>query len=122
VRSILDQAHTIDDPPAQMLGLADKYPDRAHALVNVVVKYRAGRDNLNDLLAELDEIFPRCYARDWEEVGGPTANGNGQVSSGGGAGQTFRATVIDYVTAQLEGQPDRDEVLTLVDELLSAEE
>ena len=113
----------IDDPPTQMQGLAGKYPDRADALVNVVVRYRAGRDNLNDLLAELDEIFPRCYARDWEEVGGLTANGNGQLGSGsGGAAQTFRETVVDYVAAQLDGQPDRDDILKLVDELLTTEE
>ena len=116
----------IDDPPTQMRGLADKYPDRDSALVSLALKYRAGRDSLNDLLAELDAVFPRCYARDWEETGGPAAGDDagrdGDAHGGAGGRRSFRDVVTGYVAAQLDGQPDRDEVLKLVEELLTAEE
>src|SRR4029077_218979 len=57
----------INDPPGELPRLADSYPDHELALVKVMIRYRAGRDDLNELLAKLDQIFPRCYERDWQE-------------------------------------------------------
>jgi DNA repair protein SbcD/Mre11 len=91
--------------------------DASTALVNLHVKYTAGVDQLEDVLRGLDEIFPRWYARDWEETGalGPSLAAPDDPRSKG-----FRETVREYLEQELiqHDDADRDAILALADELL----
>jgi exonuclease SbcD len=112
----------VHDPPADMPGLADRHPDRERALVKLSVRYKAGRDDLTALLAELEAIFPRCYDRDWTEISGGTVT----ATSGGGGGTgkshdpklAFRHTVTGYLEDQLADDADRAEILAAAEELV----
>src|SRR5262249_23750107 len=59
----------IHDPQRELPLLGEQYRDAAQALVRYPVRYRAGVDNLEEVLSELDGIFPRWYDRDWCEAG-----------------------------------------------------
>ncbi len=66
--------------------------------MNLHIRYTAGTDQLEEVLRELDRIFPRWYARDWQETGalGPTL-----ASTEPGASKSFGETVRDYLGQEL---------------------
>jgi exonuclease SbcD len=111
----------VDDPPGQMPTLADRYPDRETALVKLTVRHRAGRDHLLDLLTDLERLFPRCYARDCQEVSADAATAVAGAKPGdvATAAATVEDTVRDYLTTRLADHPDRPAILALADELLA---
>jgi exonuclease SbcD len=108
---------SVTDPAADLPRLRAEYPDAATDLVNLHIRYTAGRDNLEQVLRELEAIFPRWYARDWAETGqlGPTLTAGEADRSKG-----FAETVRDYLRQELLQHPDadRDELLALADELI----
>src|SRR4051794_20397223 len=57
----------VHDPQAELARLRDRYADHDTALVNLHVHYTAGVDSLEEVLRELEAIFPRWYNRDWTE-------------------------------------------------------
>ena len=65
-------------------------------LVNLHITYTAGTDSLEEVLRELEAIFPRWYARDWTEIdrSGPGA----ARRAGPGKGSE---TVREYVRHEL---------------------
>jgi exonuclease SbcD len=95
----------VADPAADLPRLKDEYPDAANDLVNLHVRYTAGADDLEKVLAELDRIFPRWYARDWTEAGrlGPTLVAGEPAREKG-----FAETVRDYVKQELIQHDDPD--------------
>jgi hypothetical protein len=74
-------------------------------------------DNLDEVLRELETIFPRWYARDWKESGaldGPLTVGEAP------RGKSFEDTVRDYLKAELVNHADeeREAVLSCAEQLL----
>lgn len=112
----------INEPATEVPGLTEKYPDHEHALVKLMLRYRAGRDDLNGLLAEVERIFPRCYDRDWQEISGGENNGGGPGGAGSHQNHTVRQTVMEYLQAQLDGDTERDELFRLAEELVTQHE
>jgi len=109
----------ITNPPAELPRLRERFPNAAEALVRYHVVYEAGRDILNDVLAELDNIFPYWYDRTWSEAGEyPQPNDGADQRP---AGQSFRDTVLGYLDQQLLESRDRDEVLRLAEAVLEEE-
>lgn len=105
------------DPVADIPRLRLEYPNASTDLVNLQIRYTAGKDQLEDVLRDLDRIFPRWYARDWKETGalGPTL-----VSPAAGGGKGFAETVRDYLGQELiqHDEAERDAILKLADGLL----
>ena len=91
--------------------------DAARDLVNLHLTYTAGVDQLEDVLKELGDLFPRWYARDWQESGalGPTL-----AAAEASRTKGFAETVRDYLGQELIQHPeaDRAAILGLADELL----
>jgi hypothetical protein len=120
---------SITNPERELPQLRQLYPEAAQALVRYQVKYAAGRDDLNEILAELNRIFPRWYDRSWSRSGsegitrGRKVSGNAPVSQGDPLVPTasFRDTVIQYVGHELVGRVERDAVLRLAEEELADE-
>jgi exonuclease SbcD len=108
---------TVRTPKEDVPRLRAEFPDAKTDLVNLHIHYTAGTDSLEDVLRELDAIFPRWYARDWAEA---SALGPSLVSLEGQRTKGFGETVRDYLGQELIQHPetDRDAILKIADELL----
>lgn len=108
---------TLLDPPNDIPRLRNEYADAQQDLVNLHIRYTAGEHNLEEILRDLEQIFPRWYARDWTESSqlGPNLTiGEADRS------QSFQETVQGYLKQELINytDQDRDGLLNIVDELL----
>lgn len=105
------------DPAVDIPRLKLEYPNANDDLVNLQIRYTAGKDQLEDVLRDLDRIFPRWYARDWKETGalGPTL-----VSAGAGGGKGFAETVREYLAQELiqHDEAESAAIVKLADGLL----
>jgi exonuclease SbcD len=105
------------NPAEDIPRLKEEYPDAQQDLVNLHIRYTAGQDNLEEILRDLEAIFPRWYARDWTESGalGPSLSVDDAVR-----GKGFAETVRDYLRQELlnHADEDRDALLSIVDELI----
>jgi DNA repair protein SbcD/Mre11 len=111
----------IRTPAADLPALRERYPDAATDLVNLHVTYTPGVDNLEEVLREAEEIFPRYYVRDWTESGalGPAL----MPGEGSSHGKGFQETVREYVRCELTNYTDAEqaEILGRLDRLLAEE-
>jgi exonuclease SbcD len=109
---------TVNNPKVDLPELHRRYPEPVADLVRLEITYTAGEDNREEVLREVEGIFPRWYDRDVIErnaltgtlVGGePTAN------------RGFEETVRDYLAAELahHDEPTRTAVLARAEHLLS---
>jgi predicted HAD superfamily phosphohydrolase len=91
-------------------------------LVRIVCHYTAGVDNREEMLRELNEIFPRWYDREINEK-----NALEKISLVGGApgsAKSFEQIVRDYLQQELSNHPDdfREAVLARAETLLREEQ
>jgi DNA repair protein SbcD/Mre11 len=86
-------------PAIDIPELKERYPDAQQDLVNLHITYTAGTDSLEEVLRDLEAIFPRYYHRDWQEAGelGPALMPGEDSARGKG----FEETVRDYVRHEL---------------------
>jgi exonuclease SbcD len=97
--------------------LRAEFPDAKNDLVKLLIHYTAGVDSLEDVLRDLEAIFPRWYAREWQEA---SALGPSLASLEMQRTKGFGETVRDYLGQELIQHPetDRDAILKIADELL----
>lgn len=111
----------IVSPKDQLPTLAERFANAERDLVNLHISYTAGEENLEQILCELDRVFPRWYARDWRETGelGPTA-----VAIEAERGKPFVDTVRDYLSMELvnHDEVERMEILSRAENLLQQAE
>jgi exonuclease SbcD len=106
----------ITDPDAQIPRLAEQHPDADHALVKYTLHWQPGRHNKDELCLALNDIFKRCYARDFVEIG------RGNAGTAGFTAQRMDdvvGTVNDYLKVHLAAHPQGAEIKALADELLA---
>jgi exonuclease SbcD len=94
------------------------HPGREEALVRYHVTYEPGRDVLNDLLKDLDEVFPYWYERSWSEAGAGDALAPAAPPR---AGRSIRDTILEYLESQIRDACEREEMLSLMEGLLQEE-
>ncbi|WP_020469944.1 metallophosphoesterase family protein [Zavarzinella formosa] len=111
----------LDHPTANMEVLRERYPEPCDDLVNLDIRYTAGVDSLEEILIELDKMFPRWYARNWRETGELTDRLATEENTPRGA--SFEETVRDYVRRELQNHSDeeREEILWRLDKLFKVE-
>jgi exonuclease SbcD len=93
------------NPAADLPRLREEYSDAGNDLANLHVRYTAGLDDLEDVLRDLDRLFPRWYARDWTESGklGPSfVVGEPDREKG------FAETVREYLKQELVQHGDEE--------------
>lgn len=112
---------TVLEPSEDLPRLRQEYAHAQNDLVSIQIRYTAGKDNLEDVLRELDRIFPRWYARDWKETG---ALGPALSTEPGTPGKGFAETVRDYLNQELiqHDEAERDAILRIADDLLKDSE
>jgi exonuclease SbcD len=108
-------------PQEEIPSLADKYPDADLALVYLALTYTAGVDSLEETLADLETIFPRWYAREWQETGALDSRINIGPAP---PGKSFEDTVRDYLRSELVNYSveEREELLARAEALLRQED
>ena len=108
---------TVLNPSTDLPRLKAEYVNAETDLVNLHISYTAGVDQLEEVLRELDRLFPRWYARDWQETGtlGPTLVGEEHTS------KNFAETVRNYLEQELlhHDEAERAAILNLAEELLN---
>src|SRR5262249_31789013 len=107
----------ITNPRKELPRLRAKYRDADRALVKYHVTFEAGKDNLHEILADLDRIFPRWYDRDWQDASSPTDCRT--IPDAPSLGESFHATVASYLRSELADHPKRKAVLQLAERLLA---
>jgi exonuclease SbcD len=111
----------ITDPETDFERLKEEYPDAANDLVQLTIRYEAGRHRLEEILAASAKLFPRWYARDWKEI---TAIGPSLVAADEpDRTKGFAETVREYLAQELiqYAEADRAVLLAKVEEFLQAE-
>jgi exonuclease SbcD len=105
------------NPAEDVALLKQKHSDAAADLVKLNIRYTAGTDQLEEILRELDGVFPRWYARDWQEAG---ALGPSLTAAESGPARSFAETVRDYLTTELvqHAEGERDAILAIAEGLM----
>jgi hypothetical protein len=107
----------VADPKTDIPALRRLHPDGKNDLVRLVCTYTAGVDNREEMLRELEEIFPRWYDRQVTERNALTGTLTGPDSP---RPVTFEETVRSYLRQELLNHPDafRDAVLARAEALI----
>jgi DNA repair protein SbcD/Mre11 len=107
----------VEDPKVDIPALRRLHPDAKNDLVRLVCTYTAGVDNREEMLRELEEIFPRWYDRQVTERNALTDRLTGANSP---RPVTFEETVRSYLRQELLNHPDafRDAVLARAEALI----
>lgn len=106
----------IDDPVQQVPRLREQYPEAARALVRYRLTWKAGEHDRDELLRELEAIFPRWYERDIVEAGAD-ARASTAASLPAAIGDPAQ-TVRHFLERELQGDADRGDILHLAETLL----
>lgn len=107
----------INDARSELAGLKGLYPDHATALVQYELAWLPGRENRDDIARQVNEIFPRWYAREFRQID--------RVESKGLARATVdlhdvAGNVRRFLDEQLAGNVSREDILALAEEYLAA--
>lgn len=105
----------IANAAAELPTLADRYPDRASALVRIVVKHAPSGPSRDEVERELRQLFPRYTDIRWTKPEGTSG------TAGISPRADCRTTVRAFLASQLGNDPDRDAVLALAETFLSGE-
>jgi exonuclease SbcD len=108
----------IRSPRDELPELRRQYPDARRDLVRIRCTYTAGVDNREEVLRELEEIFPRWYDRQITESNSLDA---GSLTVGEPVRtKSFEETVRDYLQQELTNHPDalREAVLARAEALM----
>jgi exonuclease SbcD len=107
----------IHSPQDELPGLKERYPDAQNDLVRVVCTYTAGVDNREEILRELNNLFPRWYDREIIERNALTGT---LVGGPSGPAKSFEETVRDYLRQELTNHEEavRDAVLARAETLM----
>lgn len=108
----------LTDPLTQIPLLRSQYPDAEQALVSYTLHWQAGVHDRDGLCQQIQEIFPRWYARSFKQIGS-------EVGADGGIAMQRLDDVVsnvrDYLQRNLGEHADWDEISALAEELLATE-
>jgi exonuclease SbcD len=107
---------TLDDPGAELPGLADRFPDRETAVVRVVVNPAAAGPGRDEVARALRRLFPRLYELKWCEK---SAGAGGELPAAFNPRAGFAPAVRDYLTGKLKDDPEHEAILALAEQFLA---
>jgi DNA repair protein SbcD/Mre11 len=104
----------IHDPVTELPTLAERYPDREHALVRLQVTHNPTGPSRDEIVRQLRRIFPRHTGEIiWIKPNdGPAPRGFKPRSD-------YRATIRDFLLEKLADDPDKDEIMELAEKYMT---
>jgi exonuclease SbcD len=108
----------IKDPDTQLANLIRDYPEADRALVYYTLHWEPGRHDRDTLCQQIHDIFPRWYGRSIKEIGRGLSQ---HVSFAPQHMYNVAGTVRDYLTTQISGHSQRDELIALAETFLAEE-
>ncbi len=108
----------IHSPQDELPGLKERYAGTNDDLVRIVCTYTAGVDNREEILRELNDLFPRWYDREINERN--ALEKTTLVGGSSGPAKSFEQTVRDYLTQELTNHPEefQQAVMARAEEIL----
>ncbi len=108
----------IHSPQDELPGLKERYAGANDDLVRIVCTYTAGVDNREEILRELNEIFPRWYDREINERN--ALDKTSLVGAATGPAKSFEQTVRDYLMQELTNHSEefQQAVMARAEEIL----
>jgi exonuclease SbcD len=108
----------INSPQDEIPGLKERYPDAQNDLVRIVCTYTAGVDNREQIVNDLNDLFPRWYDRTIHERN--ALDRNTLVGGAPGAAKSFEQTVRDYLIQELTNHEEsfREAVVARAEHLM----
>jgi exonuclease SbcD len=108
----------IAEPSRDLQSLPARFPQAQRDLVRLTIRYHSGRDSLEEILRQLDKVFPRWYTREWHDVGqtGP------EIDAAKPGHASFRDVVLDYLNQELVQYDltERSAILERAERLIAA--
>jgi exonuclease SbcD len=108
----------ITDPETQIPQLVACYPDAQNALVKYTLHWDPEKHIREELARRVEAIFPHWYERNFKEI---SQNSDQKTALAQQCLLDVVGTVRDYLNLNLAGDPHRDELLALANELLAEE-
>lgn len=109
---------TVTDAAVELPALAQRYPDRETAVVRVRVTHNPAGPSRHEITQELRRLFPRHAEITWIK---PDSSAGDATVSGFKPQADCRATIRDFLAKNLDGDPDKEAVLTLAERFLTPE-
>jgi exonuclease SbcD len=109
---------TVTDAATELPALAEQYPDRETAIVRIRVTHKPAGPSRHEITQELRRLFPRHADITWIK---PDAPARDATVSGFKPQADYRTTIRDFLTRELDGDADKEDVLTLAEQFLTAE-
>lgn len=108
----------IRNPQLELAQLRAGQSEPCQDLVTIHLEYDAGEDNLEQLLKELDKLFPRWYARHWQDKSRLVPGG---LSHEPQPDLGFEQTVCSYIENELQthAEAERDAIMEMARKLLA---
>jgi exonuclease SbcD len=107
----------IANPSEDLPRLRQRYPAAVPDLVRYELTYTPGVDRLDDLLGEIEAIFPNWYDRECRAAGAADPTASAAVAAA--THRSVHDVVVGYLREQLAEQPDRDAVLAMAEAFLA---
>jgi exonuclease SbcD len=108
----------VTDPATELPTLAERYPDRETAIVRLRVTHNPAGPSRHEISQELRRLFPRHVEMAWIK---PNTPANEAVVNGFMPQADYRATIRDFLAKKLDGDSDKEDVMTLAERFLTAE-
>jgi exonuclease SbcD len=109
---------TITDTGAELPTLAERYPDHETSIVRLRVTHNPAGQSRHEIARELRRLFPRHAEIAWMAPETPA----GEARPRGFQPQTdYRATIRNFLSKELEGDPLKVDVMKLAEQFLAVE-
>jgi exonuclease SbcD len=109
---------TVIDFAAELPALAQQYPDRETAIIRVRVMQNSAGPSRHEIIQQLRRLFPRHAEIAWIK---PDPLACDASASGFKPQADYRTTIRDFLAQELDGDKDKEVVLTLAERFLTAE-
>lgn len=105
----------LTDPATELPGLAERYPDRERAIVQVTAPRNSPTMSRDEIERTVRKIFPRLHVLRYDDAPAPV---RAEVTPTFRREAGFASTVRTYLEQRLTGSADREALLTLAESFL----
>jgi exonuclease SbcD len=109
----------LESPVDDLPRLAEQYPEHANAIVRVLATHDPDGPSRDEIARDLRKLFPRIYDLKWTEKLGQAAALPPSIIN---PRANPRQVIVEFLGDKLKDDPDRDEILALIEPYIAEEE